>query len=92
MPLSELRGEATHCYLRNVNSGHPGPITSEHTSSASLAFEQSTLLVKESPAGREMARAAIRALLEELVDVVVQCERDATGRRVVREVRWKGAG
>ena len=89
--LAELRGEEAYYYLRNVNSGHPGSITSVHASSAQLAFEQLTLLVKESAAGRELARADIRALLEELVDVVVQCERDAVGRRVVREVYWKGA-
>lgn len=90
--LAELRGEEAYYYLRNVNSGHPGSITSVHASSASLAFEQLTLLVKESPAGREMARADIRALLDELVDVVVHCSRDATGRRAVRELWWKGAG
>jgi hypothetical protein len=40
---------------------------------AALAFEQLTLLVKESTAGREIARADIRALLDQLIDVVVQC-------------------
>jgi type IV secretion system protein VirB11 len=89
--LAELRGEEAYHYLRNVNSGHPGSITSVHASSAALAFEQLTLLVKESGPGREMARADIRALLEELVDVVVQCGRDPSGRRVVSEVYWKGA-
>ena len=90
--LAELRGEEAYYYLRNVNSGHPGSITSVHASSAALAFEQLTLLVKESPAGREMARSDIRALLEELVDVVVQCGREPSGRRVVQEVYWKGVG
>jgi type IV secretion system protein VirB11 len=89
--LAELRGEEAYHYLRNVNSGHPGSITSIHASSALLAFEQLTLLVKESAAGREMPRADIRALLNELVDMVVQCGRDSTGRRVVREVYWRGA-
>ena len=89
--LAELRGEEAYHYLRNVNSGHPGSITSVHASSAALAFEQLTLLVKESPPGRELARSDIRGLLAQLVDVVVQCGRDASGRRVVSEVYWKGA-
>ena len=89
--LAELRGEEAYYYLRNVNSGHPGSITSVHASSAALAFEQLMLLVKESGPGREMARADIRALLEELVDVVVQCGRDCGGRRVVSEVLYRGA-
>ena len=88
--LAELRGEEAYYYLRNVNSGHPGSITSVHASSAELAFEQLTLLVKESPAGREMARADVRALLDQLVDVVVQCGRDQSGRRVVNEILVPG--
>jgi len=89
--LAELRGEEAYYYLRNVNSGHPGSITSVHASSATLAFEQLALLVKESVAGRELPRADIRALLHELVDVVVQCAVEGQ-RRFVREVYWKGAG
>ena len=41
--LAELRGEEAYYYLRNVNSGHPGSITSVHASSAQLAFEQLTV-------------------------------------------------
>ena len=49
--LAELRSEEAFDYLRNVNSGHPGSITSVHACSAALAFEQLTLLVKQSTAG-----------------------------------------
>lgn len=87
--LAELRGEEAYDYLRNVNSGHPGSITSVHASSATLAFEQLMLLVKESPAGREMKREDIRALLTQLVDVVVQCGRDHTGQRIVSEIWFR---
>lgn len=90
--LAELRGEEAYYYLRNVNSGHPGSITSVHASSASLAFEQLTLLVKESPAGRELARSDIRALLDQLIDVVVQCDRDPRGQRGVREIWYRDGG
>src|SRR6202034_4026726 len=69
--LAELRSEEAFDYLRNVNSGHPGSITSVHASSAALAFEQLMLLVKQSPAGRELARREIRSLLHLLVDVVI---------------------
>src|SRR3569832_1191897 len=71
--LAELRAEEAFDYLRNVNSGHPGSITSVHAASAQLAFEQLVLLVKQSPAGRELARADIKNLLYLLVDVVIQC-------------------
>lgn len=70
--LAELRSDEAYYYLRNVNSGHPGSITSVHASSAQLAFEQLMLLVKESPGGRDLAREDIKSLLYMLIDVVVQ--------------------
>lgn len=70
--LAELRAEEAFDYLRNVNSGHPGSITSVHAASAELAFEQMVLLVKQSRGGQELARADIKNLLYLLVDVVIQ--------------------
>lgn len=70
--LAELRAEEAFDYLRNVNSGHPGSITSVHATSAELAFEQLVLLVKQSPGGRGLAREDIKSLLYLLVDVVIQ--------------------
>lgn len=73
--LQELRDGAAFFYLRTANTGHPGSITTIHADSAILAFEQLTLLVKESEGGRDLPRAEIRALLHILVDVVVQIRR-----------------
>jgi type IV secretion system protein VirB11 len=70
--LAELRAEEAFDYLRNVNSGHPGSITSVHAASAELAFEQMVLLVKQSRGGQELARTDIKNLLYLLVDVVIQ--------------------
>ena len=70
--LAELRSEEAFDYLRNVNSGHPGSITSVHAASAELAFEQLVLLVKQSRAGCELSRRDIKHLLYLLVDVVIQ--------------------
>jgi type IV secretion system protein VirB11 len=46
-------------YLRNVNCGHPGSITSIHAASCELAFEQLVLLVKQSNGGRELRRRGL---------------------------------
>jgi type IV secretion system protein VirB11 len=70
--LAELRSEEAFDYLRNVNSGHPGSITSIHAASAELAFEQLVLLVKQSRAGAELPREDIKSLLYLLVDIVIQ--------------------
>jgi type IV secretion system protein VirB11 len=84
--LAELRGEEAFYYLRNVNSGHPGSITSIHASSPQGAIEQMVLLVKQSPEGRGLAREDIRELVQASVDLVVQVGRGENGERVVREM------
>src|SRR3546814_810187 len=51
--LQELRDGTAFFYLRNVNSGHPGSITTVHADSAALAFEPSSLLAQASEGGRD---------------------------------------
>lgn len=83
--LQELRDGSAFFFLRNVNSGHPGSITTVHADSAALAFEQLTLLVRESEGGRDLPRDDIRALLHLLIDVVVQMKK-VDGRFRLTEV------
>jgi type IV secretion system protein VirB11 len=94
--LAELRDGTAYHYLRNVNSGHPGSITTVHADSARLAFEQLTLLVKESEGGSDLARDDIRAMLTALVDIVVQIKKTDIGFRVTEiyydpQARYVGA-
>lgn len=83
--LAELRAEEAFDYLRNVNSGHPGSITSVHATSAELAFEQLVLLVKQNPCGRELARDDIKSLLYLLIDVVIQFGVEGH-ERIIKEI------
>jgi type IV secretion system protein VirB11 len=86
--LQELRDASAFFYLRNVNSGHPGSITTIHADTAALAFEQLILLVKESEAGRSLAREEIAAMLRQVVDIVVQMKREH-GRFRIAEVWYE---
>ena len=83
--LQELRDSAAFVYLRSVCSGHPGSITTIHADSPALAFEQMTLLVRESESGRDLPRDDVRNLLVLLVDIVVQLRR-VGGRFTMTEV------
>src|SRR3546814_2989046 len=89
--LQELRDGTAFFYLRNVNSGHPGSITTIHADSAELAFEQLTLLVKESEGGADLAREDIRSLLKILVDVVVQMKK-VDGKFRMTEIYYDPSG
>jgi type IV secretion system protein VirB11 len=88
--LQELRDGTAFYYIRNVNSGHPGSITTVHADSARLAFEQLTLLIKESDGGGDLDRGDISDMLKMAIDVIVQCKR-FDGRFRVTEIYYRAA-
>ncbi|MGB0893801.1 MAG: P-type DNA transfer ATPase VirB11 [Parashewanella sp.] len=83
-----IRGDEAFYFLRNINSGHPGSITTMHAGSPKLALEQLMLLLKESQAGSSLSRADIKQLLNLCVDVIVQLQ-VVDGRRFVSEVYFE---
>lgn len=86
--LAELRSDEAFYFIRNVNSGHPGSITSVHATSPRLAIEQLMLLVKESAGGAQLSREDIKQLLYMLVDVVIQFS-VVDGRRRVTGIYYE---
>lgn len=81
--LSELRSDEAYYYLRNVNSGHPGSLTSVHADSAFLTFTQLMLILKDTRSGGGMSNAELYALLYSLVDIVVHFKLDPEKRKRV---------
>ncbi|MFK0166549.1 P-type DNA transfer ATPase VirB11 [Rhizobium sp. NPDC090279] len=88
--LQELRDGTAFYYIRNVNSGHPGSITTVHADSPRFAFEQLTLLVKESEGGGDLERHDIREMLMLAIDVIAQCKR-IDGQFRVTEIYYRDA-
>ena len=81
--LGELRGPEAYAFLRAINTGHPGSMTSVHADSAERAIEQIVLLVLQ--AGTQLGRDDVRHYVRNTVDVFVQLTRTG-GRRRVAEV------
>lgn len=76
--LGELRGPEAFAFLRAINTGHPGSMTTIHADSVERAFEQLALLILEG--GSTLQRNDILAYVRTTVDVVLQLSRDANGR------------
>ncbi|CAM4468383.1 MAG: Type IV secretion system protein VirB11 [Legionellaceae bacterium] len=87
--LSELRSTEAYYYLRNINSGHPGSITTIHAGSPRLAFEQLMLLIKESSGGNQLSRHDIKSLLYLLIDIIIQFKYIAGRGRVMTEIYYE---
>ncbi len=86
--LGEIRGPEALTFLRSINTGHPGSMTTIHADSASRALDQLAMLTLQS--GVRIERGELRRYIDDLVDIVVQLERTPAGRRVV-QIRWIGS-
>lgn len=78
--LGELRGREAFAFLRAVNTGHPGSITTVHADTPRGALDQIALMVLQ--AGLNIGWSEVRAYVSQVVDVVVQLNRRDGLRRV----------
>src|SRR5690348_5555092 len=86
--LGELRGPEAFAFLRAVNTGHPGSMTTIHADSPRSAIEQLVMLVLQG--GTKLSREDVRHYVRESIDVFVQLSRSG-GRRSVEAVVLCGA-
>lgn len=81
--LGELRGPEAFAFLRAVNTGHPGSMTTVHADGPERAIEQIVLLALQ--AGTQLNRDDVRHYIRSTIDIFVQLARTA-GRRYVEQV------
>ena len=86
--LGELRGKEAFTYLRTVNSGHPGSITTIHSDSPRLAFEQLALMVMQG--FPSIDKTLVIEYVRSVIPIVIQGKR-AAGRRFVSEIYYADA-
>lgn len=86
--VGELRGAEAFSFLRAINTGHPGSISTLHADTPTMALEQLKLMVMQ--AGLGMPPDEIKKYISEVIDIVVQLKRGDGGRRFVSEVYFKG--
>lgn len=87
--VGELRGAEAFSFLRAINTGHPGSISTLHADTPAMALEQLKLMVMQ--AGLGMPPEEVKKYIAAVVDIVVQLKRGSGGRRYISEVYFKGA-
>ncbi|MEO0348015.1 MAG: P-type DNA transfer ATPase VirB11 [Pseudomonadota bacterium] len=85
--VGELRGKEAFSFLRAINTGHPGSISTLHADNPKMAIEQLKLMVMQ--AGLGMPPEEIRQYILQVVDLVVQLKRAGGGRRYISEIYYK---
>ncbi len=78
--LGELRGSEAFTFLRTINSGHPGSITTVHADNPEGALDQIAMLALTS--GLDLGWAQLKTYVTRLIDVVVQMDASAGKRRL----------
>lgn len=81
--LGELRGAEAFAFLRAINTGHPGSMSTVHADGAGRAIEQIVLLALQ--AGTTLSRDDIGHYIRSTIDVFVHLDR-VGGKRRVSEV------
>lgn len=81
--LGELRGKEAYTFLRAVNTGHPGSITTIHADTPYGAIEQIALMVMQANLG--LKHEEIMQYIQSIVDIVIQLKR-VKGKRVITEI------
>ena len=85
--VGELRGAETVTFLRAINTGHPGSISTIHASTPTGAFEQLALMCMQADLG--LNRIETIEYARSMVDVIVQLDRK-NGQRSISGVYLKG--
>ncbi len=69
--LAELRGDESWEFIKSINTGHPGSISTMHANGALESFDQLTALIKDSKTGGNLDAAYVRQRLFATIDVVL---------------------
>nr|AAM00414.1 VirB11 [Ehrlichia chaffeensis] len=82
--VGELRGSEAFSFLRAINTGHPGSISTLHADTPMMALEQLKLMVMQ--AGLGIPPDQIINYITNIVDIVIQFKRGSEGKRYVSEI------
>lgn len=81
--LGELRGKEAYTFLRAVNTGHPGSLSTVHADTPHGTLEQIGLMVMQANLG--LRHDQVMDYIKSIVDIVVQLKR-VGGQRIVSEI------
>lgn len=86
--VGEIRGPEAFTFLRAINTGHPGSITTVHADSPRGALEQIAFMTLQ--AGLTLTRADVIDYAKGTIDIIVQLSRHG-GKRAVTDVVFNRA-
>ena len=80
--LGELRGKEAFSFLRAVNTGHPGSISTVHADTPEGAIDQVAMMVMQANLG--LTHGQIMTYIKGVIDIIIQLRRVGGKREVSR--------
>jgi type IV secretion system protein VirB11 len=89
--VGEVRGSEAFAFLRAINTGHPGSMSTVHADTPLGAYEQLAMMVMQSGLSAAYPKADLISYIRQVIPIVIQLRRDG-GRRGVSEIFFARGG
>jgi type IV secretion system protein VirB11 len=83
--VGEVRGSEAFSFLRAINTGHPGSMSTVHADTPLGAYEQLAMMVMQSGLSAAYRKADLISYIQSVIPIVIQLRRDG-GKRGVSEI------
>ena len=83
--VGEVRGSEAFAFLRAINTGHPGSMSTVHADTPLGAYEQLAMMIMQSGLSAAYPKADLISYIQSVIPIVIQLRREG-GRRGVSEI------
>ena len=83
--VGEIRGSEAFSFLRAINTGHPGSMSTVHADTPAGAYEQLVMMMMQSGMGSSFSKADLLDYIRTVIPIVIQLQRSG-GKRGVSEI------
>lgn len=83
--VGEVRGPEAFAFLRAINTGHPGSMSTVHADTPLGAYEQLAMMTQQAGLGSAYSKQDLVSYIQMVIPVVIQLHREG-GRRGVSQI------
>ncbi|AVA25793.1 P-type DNA transfer ATPase VirB11 [Rhizobium sp. NXC24] len=85
--VGEIRGGEAFAFLRAINTGHPGSMSTVHADTPMGAYEQLAMMMMQAGMSSGYSKQDLMSYIRMVIPIVIQLRRDG-GRRGVSEIYY----
>lgn len=85
--VGEIRGTEAFAFLRAINTGHPGSMSTVHADTPLGAYEQLAMMMMQGGMSSGYSKQDLMSYIQMVIPVVIQLRRDG-GKRGISEIHY----